>query len=134
MKSTSEIKVRGYHLDFYGHVNNARYLEFLEEGRWQFLEDYVDLAEWKRRGWSFFVVNININYRHPATMGDILIVETVLSRIGGRSAVLHQRASMKDRPLDVVDADVTFVVAENGKAMQLDGAVRAALERLIDGV
>lgn len=25
------IKVRGYHLDVYQHVNNARYLEFLEE-------------------------------------------------------------------------------------------------------
>ncbi len=28
-----DIKVRGYHLDIYSHVNNGRYLEFLEEGR-----------------------------------------------------------------------------------------------------
>jgi len=34
MKSTVQIKVRNYHLDRFGHVNNARYLEFLEEGRW----------------------------------------------------------------------------------------------------
>ena len=27
----TQIKVRGYHLDVYQHVNNARYLEFLEE-------------------------------------------------------------------------------------------------------
>lgn len=27
------IRVRNYHLDGYGHVNNARYLEFLEEAR-----------------------------------------------------------------------------------------------------
>jgi len=33
------IKVRGYHLDFYQHVNNARYLEFLEEARWEWLEN-----------------------------------------------------------------------------------------------
>ncbi|EAO9459728.1 acyl-ACP thioesterase domain-containing protein, partial [Raoultella planticola] len=25
----TQIKVRGYHLDVYQHVNNARYLEFL---------------------------------------------------------------------------------------------------------
>jgi len=31
---TTQIKVRGYHCDFYGHVNNARFLEFLEEARW----------------------------------------------------------------------------------------------------
>ena len=30
----TKIKVRGFHLDVYQHVNNARYLEFLEEARW----------------------------------------------------------------------------------------------------
>ena len=30
----TQIKVRGYHLDVYQHVNNARYTEFLEEARW----------------------------------------------------------------------------------------------------
>ncbi len=29
----TQIKVRGYHLDVYQHVNNARYPEFLE-ARW----------------------------------------------------------------------------------------------------
>ncbi len=38
------IKVRGYHLDIYQHVNNARYLEFLEEARWSYLEDSGDVA------------------------------------------------------------------------------------------
>jgi len=39
MKSTVQIKVRNYHLDRFGHVNNARYLEFLEEGRWTYSEE-----------------------------------------------------------------------------------------------
>ncbi|EAB4380520.1 hypothetical protein EBH53_19380 [Salmonella enterica] len=34
----TQIKVRGYHLDVYQHVNNARYLEFLEEARWDGLD------------------------------------------------------------------------------------------------
>ncbi len=34
MKSTINIRVRGYHVDLFRHVNNARYLELLEEGRW----------------------------------------------------------------------------------------------------
>jgi thioesterase-3 len=33
MPHVTTIKIRGYHLDLNGHVNNARYLEFLEEGR-----------------------------------------------------------------------------------------------------
>ena len=28
--SITKIKVRGYHADFYGHVNNARYLELYQ--------------------------------------------------------------------------------------------------------
>ena len=34
----TKIVIRGYHLDAYRHVNNARYLEFLEEARWQYLD------------------------------------------------------------------------------------------------
>lgn len=36
-----KLTVRNYHLDGYGHVNNARYLEFLEEARWAFLRNTV---------------------------------------------------------------------------------------------
>lgn len=34
-----KLTVRNYHLDGYGHVNNARYLEFLEEARWTFFQE-----------------------------------------------------------------------------------------------
>lgn len=37
-----KLTVRNYHLDGYGHVNNARYLEFLEEARWAFLKTRTD--------------------------------------------------------------------------------------------
>ena len=69
MKHTARIKVRGYHCDFYGHVNNARYLELLEEARWQFLEDGLDLAYWKQRNMGFVVASVTINYRRPAGLG-----------------------------------------------------------------
>ncbi|WP_193386247.1 acyl-CoA thioesterase, partial [Yersinia pestis] len=34
----THIKVRGFHIDVFQHVNNARYLEFLEEARWEWLD------------------------------------------------------------------------------------------------
>ena len=63
----SEIKVRGYHLDMFRHVNNARYLEFLEDGRWAFFDGNPQFFH-QLKGATFFVVNININYRRPATL------------------------------------------------------------------
>ncbi|MDK4536586.1 acyl-CoA thioesterase, partial [Kingella kingae] len=34
------ISVLNYHLDGYAHVNNARYLEFLEAARWHFFAEH----------------------------------------------------------------------------------------------
>ena len=49
MKHLHNIKVRGFHTDLYGHVNNARYLEFLEEARWEFLEQHMNYKKWEKK-------------------------------------------------------------------------------------
>jgi len=133
LKSSVEIKVRGYHLDLYGHVNNARYLEFLEEARWAAFEDRFDLKEWQQRGLSFFVVNINISYRRPATLGELLEVRTRLSHIGNKSGVLRQEIVLKGTDTAVTDADVTFVIADarTGKAIPLEGKLRSEFEDIL---
>ncbi len=132
--SVVEIKVRGYHLDVFGHVNNARYLEFLEEGRWAYGDQYLDLTAWKDRGIVFSVVNININYRRPAGLGDVLEVRTRLSRLGRASAVMHQEIVFKGSDTRVADADVTFAMVDGrtNKAIPLAGDIRAAYEALLD--
>ena len=115
MIHTIEIKIRGYHLDLFGHVNNARYLEFLEEARWAAFEKTVDLQELARKGYAFTVVNININYRRPALMNDVICVETEVIQWGRRSAVIHQTVKHKDTDTLLADADVTFVIVDTHK-------------------
>lgn len=110
--SITDIKVQGYHLDIFGHVNNARYLEFMEAGRWNFVEGKIDLIEWKRRGIAFTVVNININYRRPAVLGDILEIHTKMSDIAEKSATIRQEIFIKRTDTLIVDADVTFVMVD----------------------
>jgi thioesterase III len=110
----TQIKVRGYHTDLYQHVNNARYLEFLEEARWQLLEDHMDLESFMRGGYLFFVVNINISYRSPARVGDTVTVRSGLKKIGNKSAVIRQQILNKATGTVCVDADVTFVIADTG--------------------
>jgi thioesterase III len=85
----TEIKIRGYHLDMFRHVNNARYLEFLEEGRWSFFDGNPGFF-YRLKGVTFFAVNINVNYRRPASLGDVLDIQTRLSKIGNTSGVLRQ--------------------------------------------
>ncbi|MGO2075668.1 MAG: acyl-CoA thioesterase, partial [Pseudoalteromonas sp.] len=70
----TEVIIRGYHLDGYQHVNNARYLEFLEEDRWACMSE--ELEYFSQQGVTWVIANININYRLPATLGQSLIIKT----------------------------------------------------------
>lgn len=126
----TEIKVRGYHLDLYGHVNNARYLEFLEEARWGFTEER-GLLEWVvKTGLAFVIVNINIDYRRPATMSETLSIETAMKKVGNRSSVIHQKVKLKGTETIIAEADVTFVMfdGKKGSAVVMEGELREHFE------
>lgn len=84
----TQIKVRGYHLDVYQHVNNARYLEFLEEARWDGLENSDSFQWMTAHNIAFVVVNININYRRPAVLSDLLTITSQLQQLNGKSGIL----------------------------------------------
>lgn len=123
------IKVRGYHLDLYGHVNNARYLEFLEEARWAMIEEKIDLGELKERGIGMVVVNINIDYLSPANLGDILHVSSRISRIGSKSAAVEQLIRKRGSRKLIASAQVTFVVVNirTRKVIPIDENLRNLL-------
>ena len=129
MTHTYKIRVRGFHLDLYGHVNNARYLEFLEEARWDLLETDRGLDWWHEQGLAFVVASIHINYRRPAGLATDLEIRSHMQRLGGRSAIIHQDVVNLATDEVVADADVTFVVVclETGRPVALDGALREAL-------
>ena len=129
-KSIAKIPVRGYHLDGYNHVNNARYLEFLEEARWQHT-DNISREAYKTLGWSFVIVNININYKYPATFGDVLRIETCLEKVGGKSVTFSQEVYLDDTNSPVCDAKVTFVILDNttGKPINIEGDILQILNK-----
>jgi thioesterase-3 len=104
----TEIIIRGYHLDGYQHVNNARYLEFLEEDRWACMSDEIDYFADQQIAWV--IANININYRLPALLGQHLLIETKVSKIGNKSSIATQIIRCKETNDIIVDAEVTFVL------------------------
>jgi len=128
--SSTIIKVRGYHLDLYGHVNNARYLEFLEEARWAMIEEKIDLGELKERGIGMVVVNINIDYKLPAGLGAVLQVTSRISRVGSKSATVEQSITEKRTGQLIAGALVTFVVIDinSQKVKTLDESLRKLLQ------
>ena len=130
----TQIKVRGYHLDVYQHVNNARYLEFLEEARWDGLESSAGFQWMSAHHIAFVVVNININYRRPAVLGDVLTVTSKVEQLNGKSGVLSQVVTLDPEGQVVADALITFVCIDlkTQKALALEGELREHLEAMVE--
>jgi thioesterase-3 len=104
-----ETVVRCTEIDVNGHVNNAKFVEYLEWGR----EEWYD-----RNGFAYdcleelgartVVVNININYRQPGRQGDRLGIVTRPQRRGRTSFVLAQQIVRSDGAV-MADGVVTLV-------------------------
>jgi thioesterase-3 len=133
MKSQIRVKVRGFHLDVYGHVNNARYLEFLEDARWTLIESRIDLENWRKLGFGFTIVKITINYRKAGRLNDVLDIKTRLEKLGGRSGVFKQEITLASTGEPVADAEVVFVILDlqTRKATHLEGEIYNALKSLM---
>ncbi|GAB4223389.1 MAG: thioesterase family protein [Gammaproteobacteria bacterium] len=133
MRVTVDIKVRGFHLDVYQHVNNARFLEFLEEARWEYYENVLRPHVSAYDDYVFTVVNININYRAPALLGDSLQVDCQLIKLKRRSMILHQTIRNKQTNTIITYADVTFVLVDptRQRAIAIEDPQRGELQALL---
>lgn len=70
------LTVRGYELDSYNHVNNAVYLNYLEQARWEILlkENLIDI--FRKEELLLVVTEINIRYSQEARVFDELLIIT----------------------------------------------------------
>ncbi len=130
MSHTRTIRIRGYHCDFYGHLNHARYLELLEEARWSLLEDSLDLADWKEKNLGIVVAALTIHYLRPVPVDTILEIHSTLGDLGAKTGVINQVMVNQVTGKRVADAAVTFAVVDTrtGRAVPLEGDVRAVFE------
>src|SRR5436190_5330077 len=109
MEVVLETVVRCTEIDVNGHVNNAKYVEYLEWGREEWYDRHGFAYErLKGLGAVTVVVNINLNLRRPCHQGDRLRIVTWAVRRGRTSFALAQRV---ERAVGEVVADgvVTLV-------------------------
>ncbi len=126
MKGTY-LKVRGYHCDAYSHVNNARYLEFLEEARWNFLEPALKEKFFEERNLIFVVVNINIAYKKPLIPNQEIILGLSSIEYKNKSIIVHQAITDKDTAVLCSSAEVSFVLINTR-----DGRPATVSQEIID--
>lgn len=98
-----------------GVVYHARYLGFFERGRCEYLRERgLSVKALADQGFIFPVVRLEIDYRSPAVLDDLVRVDTEVLEVGKTSFTLGQQVV---RVLDgklLVDGRVTLVCVGPG--------------------
>ena len=126
------LRIRGYHCDAYGHVNNARYLELLEEARWEFLEPALQEKFFESRNLLFIVVNINFSYKKSLVPNQDVLIKITNVVYNNKSMVVTQE--IRDVVSDTLcsSAEVTFVLLNSttGKPETISEEIIAKFDAL----
>jgi len=127
MSKIHELPVRVYYedTDAGGIVYHASYIRFAERGRTEMLRDagFEHAQLFREQGIAFAVVSMNINFRAPAKLDDLLVVKTCVTRLGGASMDMQQDIYFGD--LLICEIKLTLVCIDNAlKAVRLPQVVR----------
>ena len=79
MKYSFKTQVRGYELDSYAHLNNAVYISYTEQARWEILKNAGLLESFLSRNLLLVVTETNIRYMRELKLFDYVEVETKIS-------------------------------------------------------
>lgn len=108
------LKVRDYEVDSQGIVNNANYLHYLEHTRHEFCEERgFTFRDMQRQGIDPVVTKIEIEYRTPLRLGEMMISRLWIERKGVRF-IFHQDIFAPDGSVAVA-ALVSVVALKDGR-------------------
>lgn len=117
--SRSRLQVRPGDLDSLGHANNARALEYLEAGRWDWLRGHGLRL---RPEMAAMVVRVELDYLAQITWGEIEVETTLdLDASSAHRARLRQSIRRADGRLAVRGRiELVFVETGSGRLCTLD--------------
>ncbi len=121
------LSVRWRDLDAFNHVNNSKFLSYLEEARLRWMMSLP--GEWIDENVAPVVAAANINYRRPIAWPNEIVVELFVERLGTTSLTIGHRIldASNDATL-YADGNVVMVWIDRqlGQAAALPDAVRRA--------
>lgn len=91
IKFEYEVQILEKHLDSFGHVNNATYLELYEEARWDFITrgGYgLDAIQREKKG--PIVLETTVRFRKEIVNREIIKIVSQATEIKGKIMKMHQ--------------------------------------------
>jgi len=113
-KSTYVVRARFCDTDLMGIVHHARYLEYFEAARVEYLHRRgVEYLEWTKRGSHLPIVDVGIRYRKSVRFDERLAIETTLAELG-RATVTFTYRVLRGGPEGELVADGRTMLAYVG--------------------
>lgn len=124
------LPLRWSDLDAFNHVNNARYLTFIEQARIEWLERIG--ASWVTEEFAPVLAQTLLNYTRPIEYPASVFVELFATRLGSSSLTLGHRIVAADGTLHGDGhAVMVWIDRRTGKSRPLPEQVRRAAELLL---
>ncbi len=128
-KFTHQVKVRNYHIDSYGHVNNAQYLAYLEDARTDFMDGLgFDMTTLRRQDLQIIITRVEIDYRAPATLGDTLMVHGWYSTLASRKVTWEHEIVNQLTERLVAKAQVSAALLQGGHIVVIPSEIRDVMQ------
>ena len=122
--------VRGYELDSYGHVNNAVYLQYFEQARWEFMKDQGMLEKITGDELFLVVVDTHIRYMRESSLFDELVIETSC-KVEKPYVVFRQRILNAKSSVPVTRATIKTIFTDRQKIpVDIPGFMNEQLESI----
>ncbi len=110
----------GYECDIYGHLNNANYLQILEEARSIALEEInFSLKRLIKLKIAIFVIDIHIKYLKQVDFAENITVKSYIKNPGRVRSSWYQEIYREDGQL-CATAEIEGAFAKNSKATRLN--------------
>ena len=122
------LQLRWSDLDAFDHVNNARYLTFLEEARIRWFDSIGE--QWVTDEFAPVVASVLLNYRMPIPYPADVAVELYVDHLGGSNVTIGHQIVSADGATLYNDGNVVAVWIDRrtGRARPLPESVRRAAE------
>jgi acyl-CoA thioester hydrolase len=119
--------VRFSDLDAMGHVNNARYLTFFEEGRADWFKECMGMAA-NSTAYPVIVARVEMDYLAPVPFGEQMGVYHRVAKMGAKSMEMEAWACMEREGLQIPAAKYKITLVwfdyESGKSMEIPAEAR----------
>ena len=134
MIHTTKFAIRSYHTDAFGHVNNSRYLELLEEARWRYAEAIGLVELLAQQDLGFIIMDLRLRFRAPIREGETLEIHTSLITLGSASGEVQQWANKSGHSQVALKSLFHFILIQrsSGVSVPIEGDIRRLLCEVIE--